>query len=79
MLRGLETLFLRKVDYWTGPGYSYFLREEPVTLPEAVSDDISDKLNLIEKDLASLFKNFQCNFLPDSENSVYQEAAGYVS
>jgi hypothetical protein len=79
MLRGLETLSLRKMDYLTGLGHSYFAREEPVTLTEAVSDDISDKLNLIEKDLANLFKNFQCHFLPDSEKSVYQEAADYVS
>jgi hypothetical protein len=79
MLRGLETLFLRKMDYLTSLGYSYFAREEPVTLPEAVSDDISDKLKLIEKDLAKLFKNFQFDFLPDSEKSVYQEAADYIS
>jgi hypothetical protein len=79
MLRGLETLFLRKVDYLTVLGYSYFAREEPVTLPEAVSEDISDEVNLIEKDLANLFKNFQCNFLPDSEKSVYQETADYIS
>ena len=79
MLCGLETLFLRKVDYLTVLGYSYFAREELVTLQEAVSDDISDKLNLIEKDLANLFKNFQCNFLPDSEKSVYQETADYIS
>jgi len=61
MLRGLETLFLRKVDCLTSLGYSYFAREEPVTLTDAVSD-ISDKLNLVEKDLMNLFKNFDATF-----------------
>ena len=31
MLNGLETLFLRKMDYLKSLGYSYFAREEPVT------------------------------------------------
>jgi hypothetical protein len=31
MLHGLETLFLRKMDYLKSLGYSYFAREEPVT------------------------------------------------
>jgi hypothetical protein len=62
MLRGLETLFLWKVDYLTGLGYSYFAREELVRLREAVLDNISDKLKLVEKDLANLFKNFQSTF-----------------